>query len=61
LFEGDTVRAETEVIATRPSKSRPDAGLVEFRHRAFKQDGTLVAECRRTGFMRRREPEMLTA
>ena len=46
---------------SRASKSRPDAGLVEFRHRAFKQDGTLVAECRRTAFMRRREPEMLTA
>jgi acyl dehydratase len=61
LFEGDTVRAETEVIAARASKSRPDARLVEFRHRAFKQDGTLVAECRRTAFMRRREPEMLTA
>src|SRR5271165_3826140 len=54
LFEGDTVRAETEVTAVRASKSRPDAGLVEFRHRAFKQDGTLVAECRRTAFMRRR-------
>ena len=39
LFEGDTVRAETEVLSTRASKSRPDAGLVEFRHRAFKQDG----------------------
>jgi acyl dehydratase len=61
LFQGDTVRAETEVMAARASKSRPDAGLVEFRHRAFKQDGTLVAECRRTAFMRRREPEMLTA
>jgi acyl dehydratase len=61
LFEGDTVRAETEVMAARASKSRLDAGLIEFRHRAFKQDGTLVAECRRTAFMRRREPEMLTA
>ena len=57
LFEGDTVRAETEVIGVRASKSRSDAGLVEFRHRAFKQDGTLVAECRRTAFMRRRAPE----
>src|ERR1700760_4600031 len=61
LFEGDTIRVETEVLAARPSKSRPDAGRVEFRHRAFKQDGTLVAECRRTAFMRRRETEMLTA
>ncbi len=54
LFEGDTVNATTEVLATRASKSRPAAGLVEFHHRAFKQDGTLVAECRRTAFMARR-------
>jgi len=60
LFEGDTVSATTEVLAKRASKSRPDAGLVEFRHRAFKQDGTLVAECRRTAFMRRR-PAATTA
>src|SRR6185437_1922516 len=31
LFEGDTVRAETEVISVRASKSRSNAGLVEFR------------------------------
>ena len=54
LFEGDTVRATTEIVATRGSKSRPDAGLVEFHHRAFKQEGTLVAECRRTAFLRKR-------
>ena len=54
LFEGDTVSATTEVLAKRLSKSRADAGLVEFRHRAFKQDGTLVAECRRAAFMVRR-------
>ena len=54
LFEGDTVRATTEVLSVRASASRADAGLVEFRHRAFKQDDALVAECRRTAFMRRR-------
>ncbi len=54
LFEGDTVSATTEVLSARESKSRADAGLVEFLHRAFKQDGALVAECRRTAFMRRR-------
>ena len=54
LFEGDTVSATTEVLSLRESRSRPDAGLVEFRHRAFKQDGVLVAECRRTAFMRKR-------
>ena len=54
VFHGDTIRAETEVISTRSSKSRPDAGIVEFHHRAYKQDGSLVAECRRQAFMKRR-------
>ena len=62
LFEGDTVRATTEVLAARESKSRNDAGIVEFLHRAFKQDDALVAECRRSAFMRRRPaPETLKA
>ena len=56
LFEGDTVNATTEVLGARESKSRPDAGLIEFHHRAFKQDGKLVAECKRTAFMRKRPP-----
>ena len=54
VFEGDTIRCTTEVIGRRESKSRPDAGIVEFWHRAFKQDDSLVAECRRQAFMRRR-------
>lgn len=56
LFEGDTVNCTTEVLAKRVSKSRPDAGIVELLHRAYKQDGTLVAECRRQAFMRLRAP-----
>jgi acyl dehydratase len=54
VFDGDTIRVTTEVVSARASKSRPDAGIVEFHHRAYKQDGTLVAECRRQAFMRRR-------
>ena len=54
LFEGDTVNVTTEIVEKRESKSRPDAGIVEFIHRAYKQDGTLVAECRRQAFMRKR-------
>ena len=62
LFEGDTVRATTEVLVRAGIEVAPDAGLVEFLHRAFKQDGVLVAECRRTAFMRRRPaPATLTA
>ncbi len=55
LFEGDTVSATTEVAAKRESESRPNAGIVEFIHRAYNQDGTLVAECRRQAFMKKRE------
>ena len=54
LFEGDTLRVETQIVSKRDSKSRPDAGLVEFHHRAYKQDGTLVAECKRQAFMLKR-------
>jgi acyl dehydratase len=54
LFEGDTVNVTTEIAGKRESKSRPDAGVVDFIHRAYKQDGTLVAECRRQAFMRKR-------
>jgi acyl dehydratase len=54
LFHGDTVRVESEVVSKRESKSRPDAGIVEFDHRAFKQDGKLVAQCRRQTLMRKR-------
>lgn len=54
LFEGDTVHAATEILEKRESKSRPNAGIVTFHHRAYKQDGTLVAECRRQAFMLKR-------
>ncbi len=54
LFQGDTIRVTTEVKSARASKSRPDAGIVEFTHRAYKQDDTLVAQCTRQAFMRKR-------
>ena len=54
LFEGDTVHSTTEILGKRESRSRPDAGILEFHHRAYKQDGTLVAECKRQAFMKKR-------
>jgi len=54
LFEGDTVHCTTEIIGKREPKSHPGAGIVEMHHRAYKQDGTMVAECRRQAFMRMR-------
>src|SRR6478736_1849107 len=54
LFEGDTIHCETTVVSKRESQSRPDAGIVEFHHRAYKQDGKLVAECHRNAFINMR-------
>jgi acyl dehydratase len=54
VFHGDTLNVTTEVAGKRESRSRPDAGIVEFVHRAFNQRGELVAECRRQAFMRKK-------
>lgn len=51
LFHGDTIRVETEVLELRDSKSRPDNGIVVFRHRAFNQHEELVGECKRSALM----------
>ena len=54
LFQGDSVRCTTEVVAKRESKSRPDAGIVEFEHKAYNQNDILVASCRRQAFMKKK-------
>jgi acyl dehydratase len=51
LFHGDTIHVETEVLEMRPSKSRPDNGIVIFEHRAFNQHNKLVAICKRSALM----------
>ena len=54
VFHGDTLRVTTEVVSKRDTRSRPDAGIVEFLHKAYNQRGELVAECRRQAMMRKR-------
>ena len=54
VFHGDTLRVETEVIELRESKSRPNAGIVTFAHRAFNQHDELVASCKRSGLQLKR-------
>ena len=49
VFIGDTLRVETEVMELRESKSRPNAGIVTFRHRAFNQRDEMVCEALRIG------------
>ena len=54
VFHGDTIHVETEVKELRESRSRPDAGIVVFQHRAYNQRNELVATCLRTGLQRKR-------
>ena len=54
VFHGDTLRAESEVLEMRDSKSRPDNGIVIFAHRAYNQKDELVAECKRSALMLRK-------
>ncbi len=54
LFHGDTVRVETEVVASRESKSRPQQGIVTFEHRAYNQKGELVCRAVRDALMHKR-------
>ena len=48
---GDTIHAETEVVAKRESKSRPGTGIVTYEHRGFNQRDELVCRCRRNALI----------
>ena len=54
VFAGDTLRAETKVLAVRESKSRPTQGIVTFEHRGFNQRNEEVMYCRRIALMMKR-------
>jgi acyl dehydratase len=54
VFLGDTLRAETEVVELRESKSRPDCGIVLFLQTAINQRNEVVASCKRAALMKRK-------
>lgn len=54
VFHGDTVKVRTRVVSLRESRSRPDAGIVEFSHTAINQRDEIVAECTRQALMRKK-------
>jgi acyl dehydratase len=56
VFHGDTLKSRTVVVSKRESRSRKDAGIVEFEHTAINQRGEVVAICRRNALMKRRTP-----
>ena len=53
VFAGDTIRATSEVVALRDSKSRPSQGIVTFVHRGFNQRDEEICRCRRVALMMR--------
>jgi len=55
VFIGDTMRATSEVVELKPSKSRPGAGIVTFRHDLLNQRGEVVCSCLRSALLKRKE------
>lgn len=54
VYVGDTISFSTEVIATRPSNSRPRFGLMTARAEAVNQHGDMVMSFLSTTFVERR-------
>ena len=48
VYAGDTIRAETEMLAKRESQSRPGQGIVTLRTRGLNQRDEVVIEFERT-------------
>ena len=55
VFIGDTMRATSEVVELKESKSRPNAGIVTFRHELINQRGEVVCRCLRSALVKRRD------
>ncbi|MEO7602165.1 MAG: MaoC family dehydratase [Sphingomicrobium sp.] len=51
VFVGDTLKIESEVTDLRPSKSRPNAGIVTWAHRAINQSGDVVCTFKRSALL----------
>ncbi|KAA9110811.1 MaoC family dehydratase [Microbacterium rhizomatis] len=51
LFAGDTLTAQTEIIAKRASASRPGQGVVTMAHTGRNQHGEIVATATRVALM----------
>jgi acyl dehydratase len=51
VFAGDTIRAETQVLELRESKSRPSQGIVTFEHIGLNQRDQVVCRTVRGALM----------
>src|SRR5260221_12912298 len=54
VFIGDTLHAETVVVEARESKSRPDGGVVTFKHVLLNQRDEIVCQCLRHALIKKR-------
>lgn len=55
VFIGETLRAETDVVGLKESKSSLGAGVVTFLHRCLNQRVELVCSCERAALLKRSE------
>jgi Acyl dehydratase len=55
VFAGDTLWAESEILAIRESRSDPDVGIVSLRTRGINQRGETVIEFKRSFMAYRRD------
>ncbi len=51
VFIGDTLSVSTEIVDKRESRTKPDRGIVWFKHLACNQRGEILCECLRKGMM----------
>lgn len=57
VFHGDTIYAETTIVAKRESKSRPECGIVTLTHHGRNQHGVVVVEVTRSALFLKHPPE----
>ena len=57
VFHGDTIHVRTEIVDKRESKSRPNSGIVTFRHLGINQRDEVVCNAVRVGLMLKRSAE----
>ncbi|TAK47069.1 MAG: MaoC family dehydratase [Xanthobacteraceae bacterium] len=60
VHAGDTITYRSTIVALRPSASRPEWGLCEWRNAGFNQRGEEVLSFLSTGFVRR-QPQRLAS
>jgi acyl dehydratase len=51
---GDTLRLQTEILEVRPSRSKPDRGIIRIRNVTTNQDGEIVQTFLASVLVRRR-------